>query len=140
MAAIDWELAQKMLADGKTTSEVASYFNMQPNAFRARRSEYVRKAHAQQSLENFIRLAQQTQDAMGSVDPIITSEHVGVFPDSVAVIFISCLHLGGRYTDYGKLADLVKFLRQNPVYVVILGDDVDGYEASRISPLPQSRR
>lgn len=128
MAAIDWGAAQQMLSSGKTTAEVASHFNMQPHVFRARRSEYLRKAQAQQALEDFIRLAQQTQDVLATVDPIITSEHVGIFTESVAVMFISCLHLGSRYTDYEKLADLVKFLRQNSVYVVILGDDVDGYE------------
>lgn len=61
-------------------------------------------------------------------DPILTHD-VLTFPDApVAVMFVSCMHFGGRYTAHKEVADLIKRALEIPnLYIAFLGDDVENF-------------
>lgn len=46
----------------------------------------------------------------------------------VAIMFASCMHIGGRYTAYGEFAQVYDTLVNDPdIHIASLGDDVEGF-------------
>jgi len=97
-------------------------------------------------LDEFFEVAaRQTETALID-DPILTIDEF-TFPDATAVLFGSCMHLGGRYTNYRKVRDLFNAFLETPgIYWGSLGDDIEGFMAQfrdrkavydQILPLPR---
>lgn len=79
------------------------------------------------NLEDLIQIARQNADLINAIDPIIT--HLSrSFERTIGIIFVSCSHLGGRYTFYSEFQELLeKALKIKNLYWVSLGDDVESF-------------
>jgi hypothetical protein len=62
-------------------------------------------------------------------DPIVTHDEFTIPTDKpIGIIFVSCAHLGGRYTAYTEFQELYhKALGIPNLYWGSLGDDIEGF-------------
>lgn len=83
-------------------------------------------------LETLFDLAKRMQQAIDSVDPVITHAERRFEGDSpVGILFVSCAHLGSRYTFYDEFLALFRRVLATPnLFWLSLGDDVEGFLAS----------
>lgn len=62
-------------------------------------------------------------------DPVFTNDHM-TFPTNkpVGIMWVSCMHLGGRYTAYEEFRDVYEEALSIPhLYWGSLGDDIEGF-------------
>jgi len=80
---------------------------------------------------DFINLAPQLVRERQRKDPVITHDKFTLDVDHpIGVIFVSCMHLGGRYTAYEEFRDIYeRALRIPNLYWGSLGDDIEGFLA-----------
>lgn len=96
-------------------------------------------------LDEFFELAERKAEEAQLYDPIITTDEFH-FSEACAILFGSCMHLGGRYTNYRKMRELFNKALETPgLYWGSLGDDIEGFMAQfrdrkavydQIIPLP----
>jgi hypothetical protein len=79
-------------------------------------------------IDEFFRLAPQLVALKDKLDPIYTQDEFDFKTDKpIAVIFPSCMHLGGRYTVYEELQRIFQQVLDIPgIYWGSLGDDIEG--------------
>jgi hypothetical protein len=80
-------------------------------------------------LEQFFGIAIELQDFFDSLDPIITHQVIELPSDKpVAIQFVSCPHLAGRYTFHEGFRDSMRQLLDTPgMYWAMLGDETEGF-------------
>ena len=81
------------------------------------------------SLEEIIRLSRQQVASKQAHDPIFITDDL-YFEDNVpiSVIFVSCAHLGGRFTAYEEFERIFNQALGIPnLYWASLGDDIEGF-------------
>lgn len=97
-------------------------------------SDRMREYHAAQdtlSSRDFIeRAPKMVRDAQAR-NPVITHDTFTFEVDHpVAIMFVSCIHLGGRYTMYEEFQEIFEQSLAIPhLYWVSLGDDMEGFIA-----------
>ncbi len=81
------------------------------------------------TMEELIRLARDTQTAVNKVDPILTHETITLDTMApVAIIFVSCSHLGSRYVQHEAFEKLLNDVLEIPrLYWWALGDETEGF-------------
>ena len=82
------------------------------------------------TMDELIQLARAAKKAKDGVDPILTHETITLdTDDTIAVIFVSCTHLGSRYVEHESFALMLDAILEVPgLYWVDLGDQVEGME------------
>lgn len=80
-------------------------------------------------VDTFLEEAARQVRRLDKVDPIITQDRFHFDGDKpIAVAFVSCLHLGGRYTAYDEFRDIYEQILDIPrLYFGSLGDDIEGF-------------
>lgn len=81
------------------------------------------------TLEQFIELARLSQQAVNSVDPILTTETITITTKRpVGIVFTSCAHLGSRYVLHEQYAAfLERAITIDGLYWIDLGDQIEGF-------------
>ena len=81
------------------------------------------------TLDDLLSAARASRDLLNRIRPVITSAEVVIPGDEpAAIIFVSCAHLGGRYTFYEAFERIFKMaLDIDRLYWISLGDDVEGF-------------
>lgn len=82
------------------------------------------------TMDELIQLARAAKRAKDGVDPILTHTTIQLdTEDTIAVIFVSCTHLGSRYVEHEDFAQMLDEVLKIPgLYWVDLGDQVEGFE------------
>lgn len=82
-------------------------------------------------LDAWLEQADRRGAAMDKRDPVRLVGTMRIDTDGpIAIRFFSCFHLGGRYTDHARGIKLLREVLAVPnVYIVSLGDDIDGFHA-----------
>lgn len=81
-------------------------------------------------MEELFRLARESANVINRVDPVITHAEIDipVTSEPVGIIFVSCAHLGGRYTFHEQFERIFdRVLNIDRLYWVSMGDDVEGF-------------
>lgn len=80
-------------------------------------------------LDELLRIADAFGAIMQARDPVYTHGTLRIETETpVGVLFMSCAHLGGRYTQHGEfLAFMRRVLAIPSLYVATLGDDIEGF-------------
>lgn len=80
-------------------------------------------------LDELFRLARQSASVINRTDPVVTHHEIQLDAHApVGVIFVSCAHLGGRYTFYQEFEQLFADVLGVPrLYWLSLGDDIEGF-------------
>lgn len=62
-------------------------------------------------------------------DPIVTHDDFTIETDApIGIMFVSCMHLGGRYTAYQEFREIyMRALGVKNLYWASLGDDIEGF-------------
>ncbi len=80
-------------------------------------------------LDELFKLCRASRSVLNRVDPIVTHD-TATFDDgaSIGVIFVSCAHLGSRYTFYEEFERIFSRVLDTPrLHWLSLGDDVEGF-------------
>lgn len=80
-------------------------------------------------VDAFLEEARRQSKRLEQLDPVLTQDTFTFSGNSpIGVAFISCMHLGGRYTAYKEFEKIYEQLLDIPhLYVVSLGDDIEGF-------------
>lgn len=124
---MDYTSILNRISRGESITQIAQDLNMPRETLRDRLRKHREKTGFK--VGGLLSLAKANQQSMENLDPIITTTSI-LIPElkPVPLAFMSCAHLGSRYTDYEKLEEFVNYCFYNNVRVIMLGDDVDGYE------------
>ena len=81
------------------------------------------------TMEQLIQLARDTQNAINGVEPILTHKTIQIdSEDTIAIIFVSCMHLGSRYVQHEQFAEMLEQIIATPgLYFLDLGDQTEGF-------------
>lgn len=81
--------------------------------------------------EVFLKEARQQVKRADLEDPVLTQDTFTFDGDKpVAIAFISCVHLGGRYTAYEDFGNILEEMLDIPrLYIGSLGDDIEGFSS-----------
>ncbi len=122
---------------GKSAGLTADQVRMQVRHWRARMSrpathpapQFEDDAPAPPTLDELLALAARNKAAIDALDPVLTHQTIRLDADGpIGVIFVSCAHLGGRYTFYEEFrAIFEQVLATDRLYWLSLGDDVEGF-------------
>lgn len=78
-------------------------------------------------LDGALEIADKLRDLLDSIDPVVTSVELR-FPGTVAVMFSSCAHIGGRYTWHEGVREVFdRMERTEGLYLGLLGDEIEGF-------------
>lgn len=79
--------------------------------------------------DEFREYAKQMVRRSQAKDPVFNQDVIKLKVDRpIGVLFVSCMHLGGRYTAYDEFAEIYEKILQTPdIYWGSLGDDIEGY-------------
>lgn len=79
-------------------------------------------------LDEALDIADRVQRLLDLVDPVITCVDLQFPPKPMAIMWTSCAHLGGRYTWHAGVREMFdKILKVDRLYVVLLGDEIEGF-------------
>ena len=79
-------------------------------------------------LDEALEIADRVQNLIDFVDPIVTCIELEFPPQPLAIMWTSCAHLGGRYTWHAGIRDTFdKIQKIDGLYVVLLGDEIEGF-------------
>lgn len=141
----DWAKIAARRASGATWATIAAEEGMRANVLRslagrhglthldARASQdddpqYDTESPAPPSLEELFAAARENIRLTDSFDPIINHATVTWKHGPVAVMCVSCAHLGSRFTFYEQFDSLFRRVLDTPrLYWLSLGDDVEGF-------------
>lgn len=141
----DWAKIAKRRREGATWSTIAQEEDMRPNVLRtlAGRHGLTHQHDARASdddpqfdinppepptLEELFSAARENIRLTDSVDPILNHSTVSWKRGPVAVIVVSCAHLGSRFTFYEQFDSIFRHVLDTPrLYWLSLGDDVEGF-------------
>lgn len=80
------------------------------------------------SLDELINLSTQLVEVKQKINPVITTQDFVFEKGPIAIIFASCMHLGGRYTAYAEFKSLFdKTLNIPNLYWGLMGDDIESF-------------
>lgn len=96
----------------------------------ARMEEY-HEAQETLSAQDFLKIAPQLVREAQARNPVITHDTFTFDENApIAIMFVSCMHLGGRYTKYELFQEMYEKLLGIPrLFWASLGDDIEGYIA-----------
>ncbi len=82
-------------------------------------------------VDSFLEAAPQQVQRCQKADPMLVNDTFTFTGDEpVAVAFVSCMHLGGRYTAYREFREIYDAILNIPrLYFGSLGDDIEGFAA-----------
>ena len=81
------------------------------------------------TIERILEVAEMFKGLTNAADPVYTGGTLRVRTDTpIGVMFVSCAHLGGRYTDHVAFWNLITRALELPnMYFAMLGDDIEGF-------------
>lgn len=80
-------------------------------------------------IDELLDLAERNRAVLDRLDPVVTHGTISLETDHpIGIIFVSCAHLGGRYTLYPEFRQVFEqVLATDRLYWLSLGDDVEGF-------------
>lgn len=80
-------------------------------------------------ISDFIKESRKLQEERQLDDPVFVYDQWRFETDEpVVIMFLSCMHLGGRFTNYAEFESVYNLLLNDKrIYLASLGDDIEGY-------------
>lgn len=120
--------AHGQILNGRSKTEVAEALGLPRKTFADRYEKWLALSDYS-GLQTIFDQARTNQRSMSQLDPVITKLKTDIVTDDpISVAFVSCLHLGSRWSDYTLIQKFIQVSRHWRIGWVLMGDDVDGYE------------
>lgn len=114
------------LGEAKLDDDSSNVTTTEPPSFGP--STMISHDYANVSLDYLLETADALSDLINDQDPVEIIREIDLGPGPVAVVWASCAHLGGRYTNHRAFKRVLDELLEIPnLRWASLGDDIEGF-------------